>query len=119
MKTVAYRTQPSFFTTFCLDKALDYICIGCYYDFKDKRILPELLANLRSKIDWHNPKATIDECAILASQRKKTIFSIQYYGECMSYEDNESPGDYTQHGESKHFWAGLGGEWTNCVYEFV
>ena len=109
-----------FIRIFHLDKALNYDFVGCFYDSRSlhSRLLPEILENLRSKIDWHNPSATIDECAILASERGKEYFAIQYYGECRSYR-NENRLNYTALGISHKSWAGLGGPWTNCVYQFV
>ncbi|CAB4001536.1 A disintegrin and metallo ase with thrombospondin motifs 6 [Paramuricea clavata] len=103
----------------CKDKALNYVWIGCFLDSKypTSRLLPVVLENLRRKIDWYNPSATIDECAILASKKGKEYFAIQYYGECRTYKDGNRL-DYTTLGISHNFWAGLGGSWTNCVYKF-
>ena len=104
----------------CQDKALNYHFVGCFADSlsSTSRLLPEMLENLRSKIDWHNPSATVDECAILASKKRKAYFGIQYYGECRSYR-NENRLNYTKLGISLASWAGLGGPWTNCVYQFL
>ncbi len=114
------NSYNSFIHKFHLDKALNYVLVGCFYDSKlsTSRLLPEVLENLRSKIDWYNPSATIDECAILASKKGKEYFAIQYYGECRSYKDGNRL-DYTKLGISHIFWAGLGGPWTNCVYKFL
>ena len=49
---------------------------------------------------------------------RKEYFAIQYYGECRSYR-NENRLNYTALGISHKSWAGLGGPWTNCVYQFV
>lgn len=82
------------------------------------RILPEILENLRSTINWSDPEATIKECAVIAYKRKKIFFAVQFYGECRSYVGDDSDVDYTQLGPSIDFWSGLGGAWTNCVYKF-
>lgn len=105
------------FHVFNLDKALNYAFKGCFRDSRELRLLPVMLENLRSKIDWRDPSATIDECAIIASKKRKKFFAIQYYGECRSYTDENR--DYTELGPSHNHWAGLGGSWTNCVYKFL
>ena len=40
-----------------------YVALGCFKDSKSFRALPDLVGNMRGKIDWHNMAKTVKECA--------------------------------------------------------
>lgn len=39
---------------------------GCFNDKHGDRALPEMIANLRDKIDWNDMQKTVEECACIA-----------------------------------------------------
>ena len=95
-----------------------FVALGCYKDGK-WRALPDMVANLRKKIDWRNMTKTVEECAEQVTHKNGTfkVFGLQYYGECWSGPDGEKT--YSQYGASKHCWNGVGGGKVNFVYTFV
>ena len=40
-----------------------FVALGCYRDSSHFRALPELVANLRKKIDWRKMEKTVEDCA--------------------------------------------------------
>jgi hypothetical protein len=42
--------------------------LGCYKDFST-RSLPDLIVNLRNKIDWYDLQKTVRECACVAHEK--------------------------------------------------
>ncbi|XP_031549669.1 uncharacterized protein LOC116287167 [Actinia tenebrosa] len=96
-----------------------YEAIGCYSDkINEARSLRELYFNARSLIKWSSePDFTniIRACVEHAySKGHKTIFGIQYYGECWSDESAEAR--YSKYGVSSNCAYGVGKDLANMVY---
>lgn len=94
-----------------------YIRIGCFKDRYRPRALPELLANYRGTLDWHNLKKVVEDCASKAYLRNYLYFSIQFYGECWSGKN--APLTYDQYGTSSNCYFDVGKQLTNVVYRLV
>ncbi|XP_048579921.1 neurogenic locus notch homolog protein 1 isoform X13 [Nematostella vectensis] len=95
--------------------------LGCYKDNgndknKPRRTIPEMIANFRPQIDWHDMSKTVNECAKHAKEKGYEIFGVQFYGECYSGPTAEI--DYERDGKAERgkCWAGVGGPSTNMVY---
>lgn len=98
---------------------MTYVPIGC---FKDKqtggRPLPELIANHRKNINWHQMSETVQKCANDAWQRHFPVFGVQFYGECWS-----GPEGYVTYNKDGFnldgCWEGVGRTRNNYVYAFT
>jgi len=96
-----------------------FVPIGCYKDSSRFRALPEMVANLRGKINWWNLDKTVAECSHKVVQKNSTykVFGIQFYGECWSGSGGDKT--YSEYGSSPNCWKGVGGSRANYVYAFV
>ncbi|XP_028414604.1 MAM and LDL-receptor class A domain-containing protein 2-like, partial [Dendronephthya gigantea] len=89
--------------------------LGCFND-RYKRALPDLIANLRDKIDWYDMQKTVRECACVAYDKGYKYFAVQFYGECWGAR---SLIEYDKYGASNDCWSGVGKDFTNYVYKFT
>ncbi|XP_028412231.1 MAM and LDL-receptor class A domain-containing protein 1-like [Dendronephthya gigantea] len=89
--------------------------LGCFND-RYKRALPDLIANLRDKIDWYDMQKTVRECACVAYDKGYKYFAVQFYGECWGAR---SMIEYDKYGASNDCWSGVGKDFTNYVYKFT
>ncbi|XP_028407315.1 uncharacterized protein LOC114529947 [Dendronephthya gigantea] len=89
--------------------------LGCFND-RYKRALPDLIANLRDKIDWYDMQKTVKECACVAYDKGYKYFAVQFYGECWGAR---SMIEYDKYGASNDCWSGVGKDFTNYVYKFT
>ena len=97
---------------------MTYEEVGCYEDNQvSPRPLPELLADLRSIVDWHALDKVIDKCAQLASDKGYTYFGLQSLGQCMSGKDAEKT--FNKDGGSSGCIKGLGNNSENSVYRII
>ncbi|KAJ7328149.1 metalloendopeptidase [Desmophyllum pertusum] len=95
------------------------IPLGCFKDKKTDRALPELVKNMRGKINWQDMEKTVKQCADSVTEKDShlKVFSVQYYGECWTGGDGDKT--YSEYGSSSNCWKGVGGSRTNFVYEFI
>lgn len=96
-----------------------FVALGCYRDSSHFRALPELVANLRKKINWRKMDKTVEECAheVVLKNSTYKVFGIQFYGECWSGDEGDKT--YSEYGTSPNCWKGVGGSTANFVYAFV
>ncbi|CAB3997630.1 astacin-like metalloendopeptidase, partial [Paramuricea clavata] len=89
--------------------------LGCFND-RYGRALPDLIVNLRDKIDWHDMQKTVRECACTAHEQGYKYFAVQFYGECWGSRDFIA---YDKYGASDDCVSGVGKDFTNFVYKFT
>ena len=89
--------------------------LGCFKDFSN-RSLPDLIVNLRNKIDWYDLQKTVRECACVAHENGYKYFAVQFYGECWGSRDFIK---FDRYGASNDCVAGVGKDFTNFVYKFM
>lgn len=96
-----------------------FIALGCFKDAKKLRAVPDLVTNMRGKIDWRHIENTVKECAHRVTKTNSTlkVFALQFYGECWTGVNAEK--SYSEYGTSPNCWNGVGGLRTNFVYEFI
>jgi hypothetical protein len=93
--------------------------VGCYRDERPFRALRNFYYTGRKYINWTtepwNTTAIVRRCAENAyKQGYKTLFGIQYYGECWS--DGFAEERYNKYGVSSNCEHGVGKNWANMVY---
>lgn len=89
--------------------------IGCFRDERS-RALPDLVTNLRGKIDWSHMDRTVASCAKAVQAKGYKYFGLQFYGECWS-----GGIVYDKYGVSPpdSCWKGVGKKWANFVYKII
>ena len=52
-----------------------FMPMGCFKESKNSagRALPDLIVNMRGKIDWRNLKGVVDKCAHKVGQKNSTL----------------------------------------------
>ncbi|KAL9968250.1 hypothetical protein ACROYT_G026602 [Oculina patagonica] len=98
-----------------------YKYLGCYRDRSSPRALPERLYNAKQYVNWkvegYNLKKVIDVCAAHARNRSGvSLFGVQFYKECWG---GGKGSQYDIYKESSNCFLGVGGAWTNAVYELI
>ena len=98
-----------------------YKYLGCYRDRPSSRVLPKFYYNARKYVDWkvkgYNFNTVIDMCAEHARNTSGVfVFGVQHYGECWGGDKGSS---YKIYKESDTCIDGVGGDWTNAVYELI
>ena len=98
-----------------------YKYLGCYKDKSSSRALPVFLYNAKKYVNWkiegYNLKKVIDVCAAHARNRSGvSLFGVQFYKECWGEGSGSS---YDMYKESTNCFKGVGGPWSNAVYELI
>jgi len=108
---------PNGYSGFNCEIKKHFKALGCFEDKRNDRTMgASMLKNLRKYIDWRDMTKTVQSCAAIARSHSMYFFAIQYYGECWG---GPASAQYRKHGEANNCWSGVGGPFSNFVYQLL
>ena len=96
----------------CILLNLGYVPLGCWEEAKavPDRDIPEYLG-------YENKRTAIKGCYQKAWKKGFKVFAVRYGGECWSSKDAIET--YNKYGFANDCWDGIGGDYSNAVYQIT